>query len=53
VPDNRLDEHPGELACPGVALGLGEVPLEDCGSRPLAELGLKERGESQATPCPL
>ena len=50
--DSRLDEGPGQLAGSRVALGFGEVSLEDRLRRPLPELGLEEgrEGETPAGP---
>jgi hypothetical protein len=52
IPDDRLDERPGELACLRVALGLGEMSLEDRLRRPLTELGLEDRGQGETPPRP-
>jgi len=55
LPDGSLatDEAAGQLGRPGVALGLGEVPLEDGVGRPLAELGLEDRRERQPPTRPI
>jgi hypothetical protein len=52
VPHDRGDELAGQRGRRWIALGLGEMPLEDGLGGSLPEVGLEDRGERQSTSRP-
>jgi hypothetical protein len=52
VGDHGVDQLAGEGGCGFVALGIGEVTLEDRLGGALAEVGLEDRGQRKSTSRP-
>jgi hypothetical protein len=50
--DDGFDQLAGERGCGFVALGLGQMALEDGLGGALAEVGLEDRGQRQSTSRP-
>ena len=52
MPDDRADQLAGQLRGRLVALGLGEMTLQDRVCRALPEIGLEDGGQRESTSRP-